>query len=164
MYKRQELGSGMSAKAFEYFDEILQTTFDKVRNCECEWGCPLCIAPKFCKERLIVMSKPAALLILASLLGYDLNEFQEQVQDGPEQNMPVITIETIESGPSTVKFSKDVEIISVRKARHPLNPKVEVKEAVSYTHLDVYKRQTHGHLLPYVYDHHTLYSYFGKSG
>ncbi|KAG2732415.1 hypothetical protein G9P44_004832 [Scheffersomyces stipitis] len=126
--KGGELGSGMSAKAFEYFDEILQTTFDKVRNCECEWGCPLCIAPKFCKERSIVMSKPAALLILASLLGYDLNEFQEQVQDGPEQNMPAITIETIESGPSTVKFSKDVEIISVRKARHPLNPKVEVKE------------------------------------
>ncbi|KAK6454780.1 uncharacterized protein RJT20DRAFT_51992 [Scheffersomyces xylosifermentans] len=120
--KGGEKGSGMSAKAFEYFDELLVTTYEKVRDCECLWGCPQCVTGNFCKERSAVMSKPAAILILASLLQLDLNEIKDQLPDGPELNLPDAMIETIENSKTAVKFSKDVEIVKVRKARRKLRP------------------------------------------
>lgn len=119
------VGSGVSAKTFQHIDEILYTTYLRVKNCECEWGCPLCVAGNFCKERLLVMSKPAAIIILASLCGLDINKIKDEVADGPEMNMPGIVIETIVPGATHVKFSPDVEIIDVRKATKPLDPVIK---------------------------------------
>lgn len=113
-------GTGISAKTFEFIDEIIYTTYQRVVSCECEWGCPLCVTGSFCKENMLVMSKPAAIIILGCLLGYDLEELKAQVVDGPEQNMPPINVETISDEGKTVKFSPDVEIVEVRKAKQPL--------------------------------------------
>lgn len=119
-------GTGMSAKTFEFIDEIVQTTYQRVTGCECEWGCPLCVTGSFCKENLLVMSKPASIIILGSLLGYDLDELRNQVADGPELNMPPISTETISGESQHVKFSQDVEIVAVKEASKPLvEPKKE---------------------------------------
>ncbi|CUM63964.1 uncharacterized protein PRCAT00001552001 [Priceomyces carsonii] len=119
--KGGERGSGISAKTFEHIDDILFTTYQRVRDCKCEYGCPECVAASFCKEMMLVMSKPAAIIILASLLGINLNELREQIADGPEPNMPKLKVETIESVGGPVKFSKDVEILETRRATSPLS-------------------------------------------
>lgn len=121
-------GSGVAMKTFEHIDEILYTTYLRVQSCVCEWGCPLCVAANFCKEQLLVMSKPAAILILGALCGLDLSVIKDQVADGPEANMPKISVETIQAGGSHVKFSRDVEILEVRKANKPLKPVVKIEE------------------------------------
>lgn len=113
-------GTGMSAKTFELIDKIIYKTYQCILECECEWGCPLCVTGSFCKEGMLVMSKPAAIIILGSLLGYDLDELKKRVPDGPEENMPAINVETITEEGRTVKFAPDVEILQVRKAEAPL--------------------------------------------
>lgn len=111
-------GSGIAYKTFQHIDDILLTTYDCISKCECEWGCPMCVAATFCKELSLVISKPAAQLILACLCGLDIDTLKHQVKDGPEANLPKIQVETI-TGPSHVKFSQDLEIIEVRKAKKP---------------------------------------------
>lgn len=113
-------GTGMAAKTYEYIDEIIHTTYERVVGCECEWGCPLCVTGSFCKENLLVMSKPAAIIILGALLGHDIEELKAKVLDGPEENMPKIMTETISGGAQHVKFSPEVEILEVREASKPL--------------------------------------------
>ncbi|KAK6462311.1 hypothetical protein DFJ63DRAFT_287328 [Scheffersomyces coipomensis] len=125
--KGGERGSGMSAKVFEYFDDLLFTTYHRVKACDCLWGCPQCVAPQHCSEMSEVMSKPAAMIILASLLGLNLDEEFRDLPDGPEPNMQAIKVETIDFKRSTVRFSPDVRIVKIRKARSPL-PDVKVKQ------------------------------------
>lgn len=120
-------GSGIAAKTFEHIDEILHTTYLRVKDCECEWGCPSCVTASFCKEMLLVMSKPAAIIILGGLLGLDLADLKNEVSDGPEPNMPQLTVETIQPSGS-VKLSPDVEIIEVRQASEPLKPLIKKEE------------------------------------
>lgn len=109
-----ERGTGVSAKTFEHIDEIIYTTYKRVKDCECEWGCPSCVTASFCKEGMLVMSKPAAIIILADLLGMDLAIIKDEVPHGPEPNMPKQGIETIQPVREAIKFSKDVEIIESR--------------------------------------------------
>lgn len=109
--KGGEQGTGISAKTFEFIDKVVYTTYERVRGCECDWGCPLCVTGLFCKENMLVMSKPAAIIILGALLAYDLEKLKEELPDGPEPNMPEINIETIANLTLMVQFSQEVEII-----------------------------------------------------
>lgn len=110
-----EHGSGMAAKTFEYIDAIIYATYERVSQCDCEWGCPSCVTASFCSENSLVMSKPAAIIVLASVLGMDLDEIKEGVRDGPELNIPETSIETIERSTPFVKFAPDVEIVKFRR-------------------------------------------------
>lgn len=110
-------GLGVSAKAFEYINEILMAAYERVHDCECKWGCLKCITPSFCKEGLQVMSKPGAFIILGSLVGRNLTELLMEVPDGPEENLPKIQIETIRAASSVVKMAKDIEIIDTQPAK-----------------------------------------------
>lgn len=121
-------GTGISAKTFEFIDEIIQVTYQRVNGCECDWGCPLCVTGAFCKENMLVMSKPAAVIILGALIGYDLETLKGQVSDGPEPNMPKIDTETIVGTAQHVKFAPDVEITDIRKARRKLDAIVKKEE------------------------------------
>lgn len=110
-------GSGLSEKIFETIDEILKLAFDKVKNCICDFGCPECVAATYCKENSLVISKLAAIIILAVILNIDLD--WAEIPDGPEENLPKIEIETIQPVGSHVKFSKDLEIIDAKKLGKP---------------------------------------------
>lgn len=121
-------GTGMSAKTFEYIDDIVYSTYERVRGCECVWGCPMCVAGSFCKENMLVMSKPAAILILGCLLGYDLDELLATVRDGPEPNMPEIGIETISLEGSVVRFSPKVEIVDVKRRKIAKGAKTKTED------------------------------------
>lgn len=109
--KGGEQGTGISAKTFEYIDQILIRTFEAITTCECEWGCPLCVAGSFCKELMLVMSKPGAVIVLGAILGKDIQELKDSVKDGPEQNMPTIATETISEKNEMVRLSPNVEIV-----------------------------------------------------
>lgn len=111
-------GSGLSIKAFDNIHTILEDALTRVQECPCEWGCPDCVAAAFCKENSLVLSKPAALVILNVVLGKEFD--LDTIPDGPEPNMPEISIETIVPAGLPVKFSPDVQIIDVRKAEKPL--------------------------------------------
>lgn len=124
-----EQGSGMSAKTFEYIDAIIYATYQRVSLCECDWGCPSCVTANFCSENSLVISKPAAIIVLAAVLGLDLEEIKGTVRDGPELNIPKISIETIERSTPITHFSPDVEILKfqrLKKKAAPVEVKVEV--------------------------------------
>ncbi|KAI5954282.1 HRQ1 [Candida jiufengensis] len=86
--KGNRSGSGFSYKTFECIDELLQTTFDRIKHCQCQWGCPLCVVGNTCREQSIVISRPASLIVIASLLGIDLLELANELPDGPEPGLP----------------------------------------------------------------------------
>lgn len=117
--KGGQYGSGLSIKAFDHIQELLQDALKCIEECECEWGCPDCVAAAFCKENSLVLSKPAAEVILKVILGVEFD--MDSIPDGPEPNMPEIKVETIVPAGLPVKFSSDVQIIDVRKATAPLS-------------------------------------------
>ncbi|KAI0831138.1 DEAD/H helicase [Trametes gibbosa] len=60
---------GVSVKAFDHVNDILQEAHDRVETCECEEGCASCVDSPSCKEGNIVASKQGALVVLKALLG-----------------------------------------------------------------------------------------------
>lgn len=89
-----EGGSGLSYKAFQFVEEIINNAVDGVNACECEWGCHSCVAGAFCTESGLVLSKPGAQIILSKLAGRDID--WTKVKEGPEPNMPIAEVITIE--------------------------------------------------------------------
>ncbi|SCV05571.1 LANO_0H10418g1_1 [Lachancea nothofagi CBS 11611] len=108
-------GSGLSIKAFEHIDVILEGALKRVEECPCENGCPECVAAAFCKENSLVLSKPASLIILHCILNHPESSFIDNIKDGPEPNMPDIQIETIVPATGHAKFSPDLQIIETKK-------------------------------------------------
>ncbi|AOW05461.1 P-loop containing nucleoside triphosphate hydrolase protein [Yarrowia lipolytica] len=89
-----EGGSGLSQKAFQFVEEIVNNAVDGVNDCECDWGCHSCVAGAFCTENGLVLSKPGAQIILSKLVGRDID--WTKVKEGPEPNMPIAETITIE--------------------------------------------------------------------
>ncbi|EDO18886.1 hypothetical protein Kpol_1023p55 [Vanderwaltozyma polyspora DSM 70294] len=112
--KGGKYGSGLSVKAFEHIDDILEGTLQRIRECPCEDGCPNCVAASFCKERSLVLSKPGSMVLLHCILGHKEEDFLDEIKDGPEPNMPEIKVETIIPVTGHVNFSDDFQIIDVR--------------------------------------------------
>jgi DEAD/DEAH box helicase domain-containing protein len=66
-------GAGISSKAFDFIDLLLQQAFERVEVCGCRNGCLECITSPICKEGNIVTSKIGAFVILKSLLNLDID-------------------------------------------------------------------------------------------
>lgn len=106
-------GSGISTKAFEFVDLLLQQACDRVTKCHCLEGCLECCCSERCKEANQVMSKAGAEVILKSLLNWEIDV--EALPMGPEENTP--------AGVETVVFAdevrpaqgKRVEVIEVKR-------------------------------------------------
>ena len=62
-------GVGLAEKAYGAMEEILTTTFEMIRDCECEEGCPSCVQSPKCGSGNHPLDKPGSLLILGQLLG-----------------------------------------------------------------------------------------------
>ncbi|KAH3673719.1 hypothetical protein WICPIJ_009701 [Wickerhamomyces pijperi] len=114
--KGGKYGSGLSIKAFENCQSVLRDAVLRIEECPCDWGCPDCVAASFCKESSLVLSKPAALVILHCVLGSN-NDVYDKIKNGPEGNLPDIQIETITPVGLHVKFAQDVKILDVKEIR-----------------------------------------------
>lgn len=85
-------GSGISTKAFEHIDHLLQMALQRVEACHCTEGCPECVASDNCKEANEVMSKAGCRVVLQSLLGIKIEV--DELPMGPERSSPA-GIETV---------------------------------------------------------------------
>jgi DEAD/DEAH box helicase domain-containing protein len=64
-------GVGLTEKAYETMEELLTTTYEMIRDCECEEGCPSCVQSPKCGSGNHPLDKKGALLLLAYILGRD---------------------------------------------------------------------------------------------
>lgn len=62
-------GVGLSERAYETMEDLLTTTFEMIRDCECEEGCPSCVQSPKCGSGNHPLDKRGALLILGHILG-----------------------------------------------------------------------------------------------
>lgn len=62
-------GVGLTERAYETMEQLLATTFEMIRDCECEEGCPSCIQSPKCGSGNHPLDKKGALLILSHILG-----------------------------------------------------------------------------------------------
>jgi DEAD/DEAH box helicase domain-containing protein len=61
-------GVGIAEKGFDLLVELWQATYDAVRDCPCEDGCPSCIHSPKCGNNNEPLDKQAAVLMLAEIL------------------------------------------------------------------------------------------------
>ena len=62
-------GVGLSERAYETMEELLTTTYEMIRDCECEEGCPSCVQSPKCGSGNHPLDKKGAILILGHILG-----------------------------------------------------------------------------------------------
>lgn len=94
--KGKDCGNGMSKNIFKIIEDLLNVTYLNVKNCNCEWGCINCVLSHMCREKLIVISKPASILILGSFIkNLDIYKSENTVSNGPERNIPISKVKTI---------------------------------------------------------------------
>jgi DEAD/DEAH box helicase domain-containing protein len=62
-------GVGLTERAYETMEQLLATTFEMIRDCECEDGCPSCVQSPKCGSGNHPLDKKGALLILGYILG-----------------------------------------------------------------------------------------------
>ena len=61
-------GLGLSKQAFDHSQELLEKTFDAIRSCECEAGCPACVHSPKCGSGNRPIDKLSSLKILEMML------------------------------------------------------------------------------------------------
>jgi len=72
IYDGFEGGIGLTEKAFDLFEEITRMTYELVRDCTCEEGCPACIYSPKCGNDNKPLDKKGTLFILEQM--FDLME------------------------------------------------------------------------------------------
>jgi|SRR5579862_1970942 len=83
-------GAGISSKAFDFIDLLLQQAVERVDSCGCRSGCPECVTSPICKEGNIVTSKIGAGVILKSLLCQTIDPLS--LAEGDERGISIETI------------------------------------------------------------------------
>jgi DEAD/DEAH box helicase domain-containing protein len=68
IYDGFEGGIGLTEKAFELIIEILKMSYELVKDCKCEDGCPACIYSPKCGNENNPLDKKTTILILEELL------------------------------------------------------------------------------------------------
>ena len=62
-------GVGLTQRAYETMEDLLTTTFEMIRDCECEEGCPSCVQSPKCGSGNHPLDKKGALILLGHILG-----------------------------------------------------------------------------------------------
>jgi len=87
-------GSGISTKAFEFIDTLLDQACHRLQACHCLEGCLECCCDERCKQANQVMSKAGALVIIMCLLGREKEIDVDALPFGDEEAVPA-GIETV---------------------------------------------------------------------
>ncbi len=77
VYERYPLGLGFTEKAYERLPELVLMTYEAIRACPCELGCPCCVGKPLRQDTVwnvergegVIPSKAAALMILELMMG-----------------------------------------------------------------------------------------------
>ena len=78
VYDAYEGGVGLAEKAYEILPELFATSYELVRDCQCEKGCPSCIYSPKCGNDNQPLDKEATVLILKELCEIpEKNEFAD---------------------------------------------------------------------------------------
>ena len=99
-------GSGISTKAFEFIDMLLQQACQRLHACHCLEGCLECCNDVSCKQMNQVMSKAGAQVILMCLLGKEKDIDIDALPWGEE--------DTIQAGIETVVEAREVRMAGGR--------------------------------------------------
>ncbi|OKY78750.1 MAG: Distinct helicase family with a unique C-terminal domain including a metal-binding cluster [Candidatus Methanohalarchaeum thermophilum] len=67
LYDAYEGGIGITEKCYQLINELLQTTYELIKDCDCENGCPSCIYSPKCGNDNEPLDKQTALTILKKL-------------------------------------------------------------------------------------------------
>ncbi|MFO7599715.1 MAG: DEAD/DEAH box helicase [Candidatus Desulfacyla sp.] len=88
-------GVGLAQRGFDAVLELLEKTWEVIKGCPCEEGCPSCIHSPKCGSGNKPLDKGAARLILEGLLGHiplsDMSSYEDdpgQVEPFPDQAIP----------------------------------------------------------------------------
>ncbi|MCL0052356.1 DEAD/DEAH box helicase [Peptococcaceae bacterium] len=68
IYDSFEGGIGLTERAFELIEKIVKMTYELVRDCKCDEGCPACIYSPKCGNENKPLDKKATILILKEIL------------------------------------------------------------------------------------------------
>lgn len=111
-------GSGISTKAFEFVDLLLERACERVGLCHCQEGCLECVHGESCKEQNMVMSKAGSEVILKTLLGREKDIDVDALPWGPEEESTPAGIETVVAA-SEVRPARGtrLEVIEVKRER-----------------------------------------------
>jgi DEAD/DEAH box helicase domain-containing protein len=69
IYDGYEGGIGLAEKAYDLLPEMIRMTYELVRDCPCDAGCPACVYSPKCGNENKPLDKIAARIILEDLLG-----------------------------------------------------------------------------------------------
>jgi DEAD/DEAH box helicase domain-containing protein len=96
-------GSGISTKAFEFIDTLLEQACARLQTCHCLEGCLECCCDERCKEANRVMSKAGAGVVIMCLLGREKEIDVEALPFGDEETVP--------AGVETVVEAEEVRMV-----------------------------------------------------
>lgn len=68
IYDGYENGIGLTEKAFELINSIFKVTYQLIKDCKCQDGCPACIISPKCGDQNRPLDKKASLIILEELI------------------------------------------------------------------------------------------------
>ena len=68
IYENFEGGIGLTKNAFESFEELTKMTYELIKDCKCEKGCPACIYSPKCGNKNLILHKETAKVILEAIL------------------------------------------------------------------------------------------------
>jgi len=67
IYDAYEGGIGIAEGVYDFLDELLESTYELISDCDCEEGCPSCIYSPKCGNDNDPLDKTAAIYILEKM-------------------------------------------------------------------------------------------------
>ncbi|OHE91000.1 DEAD/DEAH box helicase [Colletotrichum orchidophilum] len=124
-------GSGISTKAFEHVDHLLQQAVKRVEDCYCEHGCRECVASDQCKQANEVMSKAGSQVILKTLLNLEIDV--DALPMGPEEYCPagIETVVVAQTVPP--KDGNSLRLMEIKEEEFDDHDTVLLEEAEAWT-------------------------------
>jgi DEAD/DEAH box helicase domain-containing protein len=108
-------GSGISTKAFEFIDTLLEQACARLQACHCLEGCLECCCDERCKQANQVMSKAGALVVVMCLLGKADDIDVEALPWGEEDTVPAGIETVVEAEPVRMARGKMLGGVLIKK-------------------------------------------------